>query len=787
MAKNTLIIVFLYMFNKLSSFNIKSDNHNFWNEVFVAQPDSLKESLAGKVFVLAEFSNRKNEGQKIFDFLVSSLDENYYNDEKLLLKDKIEGLKTENIFEASLAKTNLALGNFLAAEKITLDPNKTNLTIGVVYENNIHFSSFGKNKAVLIFPQKSGYESINVETNAFEKEEPIIISDQDDNKIKVPKVFSSIISGEIPKNSYFVFSSESVPEYISEKELTTIISKLPPLTAASQIKNLLTKINNHVPFFGVIIKSFSELDPRDAKEEKIDLIKNENVSSLSSTEKNTEDMLNTSHVINLSQISNKIKNAISFKKDDSENKKIINKLRKEKDVVENDEEENFQEDERKELGPYTEEGSIETSEEPEEKVSEIKKQPKKEADFGIIRTLNTVKQESKMKNNFSFKKSSINIFSKLNLGGSLLNIIDIFKGPKIKFKNRIFLIAIPVLILVLFVSIYATKQSNKRQEMRENFDKIVTEINRKESMLEARMLYDDREGASVIFTEIQDLVAELPRELKEHQEMLTEQEGNLEKMQERIYRISRIEEYEELYDFGSLEIGNIQLTDGNLYAINDNSVYKLDGNDNPQEIEIGSNILESDSKFFTNYLNFISDGRLIQYNLGNDNVSSYAIADLSENISNFNLYSTNIYALNSQENRIDVHGKSGSSYGSPRNWFTETTNISQAKDLYIDGSIYVLLDNGMVKKYHVGQEQDYSSISLEPSSNGFTKILGSNERLYLFNQEDGRLVVLNKNAGNLLNQFIIENLESPKDFAISEDETEIYILDKQRLLKVDLN
>ena len=53
------------MFNKISSFNVQSDKNNSWNNVFVAQPDSLKENLAGKVFVLAEFSNKKNEGEKM--------------------------------------------------------------------------------------------------------------------------------------------------------------------------------------------------------------------------------------------------------------------------------------------------------------------------------------------------------------------------------------------------------------------------------------------------------------------------------------------------------------------------------------------------------------------------------------------------------------------------------------------------------------------------------------------------------------------------------------------------
>ena len=108
------------MYNKIAPIILNAGKNTSYSDVFIAQPDSLKENLAGKTFVLAEINSKKNEGRLIFDFLVESLENYYYNDEKILLKDKIEGLKLENIFEAAIAKINKDLNEFLINEKIKI-------------------------------------------------------------------------------------------------------------------------------------------------------------------------------------------------------------------------------------------------------------------------------------------------------------------------------------------------------------------------------------------------------------------------------------------------------------------------------------------------------------------------------------------------------------------------------------------------------------------------------------------------------------------------------------------
>ena len=123
-------------------------------DVFVAQPDSIKEDLAGKLFIIIEIESSTTKDLKIINFLIDNLHHNYYNSEKILLRERISTLKIEHIFEAALAKTNKNFNAFLESNKYVLNPSSINLTAGVIHEDNLYLANRGKNKAFLIYKKK---------------------------------------------------------------------------------------------------------------------------------------------------------------------------------------------------------------------------------------------------------------------------------------------------------------------------------------------------------------------------------------------------------------------------------------------------------------------------------------------------------------------------------------------------------------------------------------------------------------------------------------------------------
>src|SRR3990167_6693803 len=129
------------------------------HEIYIAQPDANKEALAGKLFALIEIEAKKADSLKIINFLINALNHSYYQNEKMILRERVSSIKIEHIFESALAKTNKKLAEFLQTQKIKLDPNALNLTIGEIYNDSLHFANLGKNKALLVYKNKNEAEA----------------------------------------------------------------------------------------------------------------------------------------------------------------------------------------------------------------------------------------------------------------------------------------------------------------------------------------------------------------------------------------------------------------------------------------------------------------------------------------------------------------------------------------------------------------------------------------------------------------------------------------------------
>jgi len=251
--------------------NSNQATNNATSEIFVAQPDANKEALAGRLFALIEININKAQALKMINFLINNINHNYYQNEKIILRERISSLKVEHIFETSLAKTNKDLAEFLDREKIKVTPANLNITIGVIHENSLHFSSVGKNKALLIYKHKTPTRKQGVKKipNLPSPEMKYKIADIGGGqtttartaKGAINKIFSNVISGQMPTNGYFLFTNETLPEYLSSKQLIEIITKLPPVSAAEQIKSILSKVNAYVSFLGIIIKNTTGLKP----------------------------------------------------------------------------------------------------------------------------------------------------------------------------------------------------------------------------------------------------------------------------------------------------------------------------------------------------------------------------------------------------------------------------------------------------------------------------------------------------------------------------------------------
>lgn len=756
------------MYNKISSIILNSGKSSGFSDVFIAQPDSLKEGLAGKVFIVAEIGAKKNEAKKIFDFLIDSLEVNYYDDEKIMLREKIEGLKVENIFEAAISKTNKGLFDFLTTNKIKINSAMTNITLGVVFENKLYFTTYGRNRAFLVYRLKDRYEIINVEASAADEDR----TGNDRNKIatNIPNFFSSVISGEIPIASYFLFTSEALPEYISNRDLIGIITKLPPIVAAEQIKNILSKINSFIPFLGIIIKNTVGLEKADEPEESFEnLSAQSSISTLNRTEEKTERMLEPAGLINFSKV---IKGAQRmFKGLQVEKKPVSRKIYRPEEVLED-----------------------------MNSASRIAEAPS--LGLGKINSLQSLKKDSFLvKEKMVFKKrpSLINfnlrkIFSRLAGVFNFQYLKSFSSQTKARFqglsgRKRLLLWLLAGAVVLFIASLLITNWSKKQEAAKNHYQNLLTSIAEKQEKIDSSLLYDNNEAARSSLAEAWELLNYLPRDKKSQISVYEELVKSLEAKEDKVQKLVRVDNPEQVNDLVGLGVNNIIFADNKIYASASQKVYEI----TPRSAE--STIFEAASannlsrpQFDSKSLIYYWDGgQLLKFDLKTKQFSSLSLTEeLANNSSSFRIYSSNLYTLSSNEGKIYKSSSSGASFKNRAEWLKEGADLSTATDLFVDGNIYILKTDGQVLKFRLGKMEDYKATSLSPELNNASKLLATSKAIYVFDPTAKRLAVLAPSDGHLMNQYALDSLGELKDFAIDETSHSAYFLNGEMVYRIEL-
>jgi len=749
------------MYNKIASLILNSAKANGLSDVFVAQPDALKESLAGKIFVLAEIGGKKTDGRKIFDFLTMALSDNYYNDEKILFRGKIEGLKIENIFEVAVTRTNKDLAEYLAAQKIKINPAATSLTIGVIYENKLHFANFGRNRALLVYRHGEDYEIINVETAA--SESPATALSEEGATASAPKLFSSIVSGEVPVGSYFIFTSEALPEYLSGKDLIDIITKLPPMTAAEQIKNLLSKINTYIPFLGIIVKNtVGSAGPESQEEVTEDASAQSSISSLNYTEQKTERMLAPAGLISFSKIGRTIKQWL-------ENLRPLPPAPAKKYLTADDR-----------VAPAA-------------------------PDLGAVRSLNLARSDSFLiKEKIFFKKKSGRLWDNLKQTGSLLaglfnirawsGLISGFQAwlASLSVRNRLLFWALSAVVLIFVVSLIGTSWNHKRQLALADFNSRVAAIDAQAADIDAHLLYDDEAGASQILQAAQTDLSVLPQQTKDEQAAYQRLTQRLQAGADKIEKVIHVAAAPQTNDLSGLGVNNLVWVGGKIYAAGGSFVYSLTPNatTTAKTAVSGTQSLGHPALDNKGNIDYWDNDRIVSFNAKTKAAAILPINGLAvamATTTSFKIFNNNLYLLDAGQNQIYRYTNSGNTYANQSAWLAAPADLSRASDLAIDGDIYVLRANGNILKLFKGAQQDYQSANILPAMTSASKLIVGTNNLYIWEAGSKRLAVLAKKDGHILNQYQLDSLNSPQDFAVDEAGKAAYVLDGGKIYKVALN
>lgn len=753
------------MNHKLSQFSLSTSNKTgSTSDIFISQPDSTKESLAGKLFIITEISSAKLESLKLINFLIDNINHNYYQNEKIILRERIATLTVEHIFEAALAKINKNFSEYIKNEKVKTEPKDINITIGVIHEDEIYFANNGKNKIFLIHKTKenTAVKKPEPQKNIETKKEYKITeigkqTNPDQSKTKQEKLFSSVISGKMPAGSLFLFTNEALPEYISENQLIKIITTLPPNSAAEQIKQILSKINSYVSFSAIIIQSMTGRRT-ESPSPRIESTQN-SIAMLNKTEEQTEDLLSPSGIINIkkwltlplqllrNRTPKKTSPTIVIKDKIFSKKRSFVKTKKVLTTITN-------------FFIYS---------------------------FNFLMFL-LKNISNKEKTSLLFKKSSSRIKT------CIRHITGLNK------KNKTFLIISLIFLSLLIFNVYRIKNTQKEQEEKENYNQLTDLIEQKQNQAEANLLYNNEGGAKKLFDEIDKLINEFPQETEEQQKKHNEFKQKFDIQMEKIRKITKIEEPEIIANLNHListaNPKNMILNKGlNKIFIGDSeqkSIYMLDIKSKvvttitnlEYPIENLGTAAIYDKEIY--YLN--NDKNIIKLNTEEEKLQTMSIPAENKKITAMDTYNNRLYCLSPEDNQVYRYKNNGSAFNEEYKWVLEKTDLTNAVDISIDGYVYVLKNSGEIIKLLKGYVEatlNKNSI-VDPPMENVSKLFVSPDKkyIYILEPQNRRLIIFDK-TGKFLMQYLLPNASDIKDFAVDEKNNTIYFLNNTSIYKIE--
>jgi len=750
-------------------------------EIFVAQPDLEKEKIAGIIFVLLELDNKSTNKIKFVDLLINSFNKFYYENDKLLLREKVAAIKIEHIFETAVSKINKSLAEIFEADKNFIDLNEANITLGVMHENSLHFATVGRNKAFLLHLDKS-----NAGDNAKKKLERrkvlqkdiykltnILGNDEISNRAAPDKFFPNIISGAMPIGSYIIFSGETLYEYLTHKQLTEIITKLPPTSAVEQIKNLLSGINAQIPFLAIIIKntapSAEETAKRNLPLSKSPAHAGESIINLNTTADATEKLLSPSGIINFHNWVNKLFSIRLINKNQNiliiKNKYFYNKYTlwlPLKIVV-------FIYSYFKKIFLYI---------------------------FAIFYYL--IKFLSKKENWKLLMSWGANI---PNTASGLI-ILSFSRAKKLDLKYKIMLLVIFTSSVLFIFNITATNNKKQLLEDKEKIDTLTASIEQKQNAIDADLLYNNKDGAKKTIGELEQILSELPSTTAQEQDKLKIFYDKFYQQLEKVSLSMNVSDFKEVADLAKIEAaakpdslvlsGNgekIFAADNTLHKIymanvKENLVTDIRNGETSQfeSLYYPTNTLENGNIYY-----FERDKILkIETKLDALNEIFFGSSIDADNTIAAAGYNNKLYIVNKQSNQILVYSKNGGKFSLTQQWLKDTTDIKQAKSMGIDGNVYLLQNNGIILKFSKGKKAEFNQEAITPALVEAGKIIVSPDLqlIYVSDPVEKRIIAYDKN-GMLVVQYRLAGINELIDFSVNEINKTIYILSGAKILSFE--
>ncbi len=196
----------------------------------------------------------------------------------------------------------------------------------------------------------------------------------------------------------------------------------------------------------------------------------------------------------------------------------------------------------------------------------------------------------------------------------------------------------------------------------------------------------------------------------------------------------------------------------------------------------------SSASFFTQNEDFVYflDGKGVnKIDKGNNEKETIIEKNLKKE-GGIGLFGSNVYVLDKGDGILKFV-PSGEDFSETKYFSGDAPDLGNAAAIAIDGSVYVLFDDGSIKKYTRGKEDSFEVSGVEKAMSNPTRIFVSEDadNIYILDNGNSRIVVLDK-TGKFVSAYSAGIIKNAKDLDVNESGKKIFVLSGGKVYQIDI-
>ncbi len=152
------------------------------------------------------------------------------------------------------------------------------------------------------------------------------------------------------------------------------------------------------------------------------------------------------------------------------------------------------------------------------------------------------------------------------------------------------------------------------------------------------------------------------------------------------------------------------------------------------------------------------------------------------------LYNETLYTIDGTNKKMYRHNATQSGFDQGTSWSKSGEGrLNGAVSMGIDGDVYVLKNNGEVRKWYRGDEQGFSLAPVEPALTSAQAMVVPNEsnQLFILDSTNKRVLIFDK-SGGFREQLVSQSWTNPTGLWLDKTAKTLFILNGQLVYKVAL-